>query len=122
MSNNIYSVITGTGKYIPKQQIKNEDFLTNEFYSKDGVLLDKTNQEIIDKFSEITTINSRQYITDDLTTSDIAYFSAIEAIKSAKIEKLEKVKHHGLVTYKFESGLEITATQDHPFRIQTKSQ
>ncbi len=89
MSNNIYSVITGTGKYIPKQQIKNEDFLTNEFYSKDGVLLDKTNQEIIDKFSEITTINSRQYISDDLTTSDIAYFSAVEAIKSANINKEE---------------------------------
>ena len=41
-------------------------------------------------------------------------------IKSAKIEKLEKVIHHGLVKYKFESGLEITATQDHPFRIENK--
>ena len=41
-------------------------------------------------------------------------------IKSAKIEKLEKVIHHGLVRYKFESGIEITATQDHPFRIENK--
>jgi hypothetical protein len=39
-------------------------------------------------------------------------------IKSAKIEKLENVIHHGLVKYKFEGGLEITATQDHPFRIE----
>lgn len=41
-------------------------------------------------------------------------------IRSARIEKLEKVTHHGLVTYKFESGREITATQDHPFKIQDK--
>ena len=41
-------------------------------------------------------------------------------IKSAKIEKLEKVIHHGLVKYRFKSGLEITVTQDHPFRIKNK--
>ena len=41
-------------------------------------------------------------------------------IKSAKIEKLEKIIHHGLVKYKFESGLEIIATQDHPFRVRGK--
>ncbi|MDD2477206.1 MAG: Hint domain-containing homing endonuclease [Dysgonamonadaceae bacterium] len=43
-----------------------------------------------------------------------------KSIISAKIEKLEKVIHHGLVTYQFKSGLEITATQDHPFRIKDK--
>lgn len=41
-------------------------------------------------------------------------------IKSAKIEKLENVIHNKLVTYKFESGKEITTTQDHPFKIQHK--
>lgn len=40
--------------------------------------------------------------------------------KSAKIEKLERVKHGDLVTYTFESGLSITATQDHPFLIKNK--
>ncbi len=51
----------------------------------------------------------------------IAYFDwETHKIKSAKIEKREKVIHHGLVKYKFESGLEITATQDHPFRIKNK--
>ncbi len=43
-----------------------------------------------------------------------------KSIKSAKIEKIENVIHHGLVSYKFESGLDITTTQDHPFRIQNK--
>jgi len=43
-----------------------------------------------------------------------------KTLKSAKIEKTEKVIHHGLVTYRFESGLTITATQDHPFKIDNK--
>ena len=45
----IYSVITGTGNYIPSKRVRNEDFLTNEFYEKDGKKLGKTNKEIVDK-------------------------------------------------------------------------
>jgi len=48
--------------------------------------LDKKNQEIIDKFLEITTIGERRYVSDELVTSDIAYFAASEAIKSANID------------------------------------
>jgi 3-oxoacyl-[acyl-carrier-protein] synthase-3 len=87
MNKNIYSVITGTGRYIPTRRIKNEDFLTNEFYESDGRKINKTNEEIIEKFLEITTIAERRYVTEDLVTSDIAYFSAVEAIKSANIDK-----------------------------------
>lgn len=43
-----------------------------------------------------------------------------EQVKFAKIEQLERVTHKGLVTYILESGKEITATQDHPFKIQGK--
>jgi hypothetical protein len=51
----------------------------------------------------------------------VAYMDfSTKEIKSAKIEKLENVIHHGLVTYKFESGNDITATQDHPFKIHDK--
>lgn len=89
MNGTIYSVITGTGSYIPTKCIKNEDFLSNEFYEINGKKLDKSNQEIIDKFLEITTIAERRYVTDDLTTSDIAYYSAVDAIKSANIDKEE---------------------------------
>ena len=87
MSGATYSVITGTGSYIPSQRIKNEDFLTNEFYGEDGKKLVKSNQEIIDKLQEISTIAERRYVTDDLLTSDIAYFAAQEAINSAGIDK-----------------------------------
>lgn len=85
----IYSVITGTGSYIPTRRVSNEDFLNNEFYDSGGKRLQKTNQEIIEKFLEITAIEERRYVTDDLVTSDIAYFSAVEAIDSAGIQKEE---------------------------------
>lgn len=89
MNGTIYSVITGTGNYIPSKRIRNEDFLTNEFYDINGKKFEKTNQEIIDKFQEITTIKERRYVTDDLVTSDISYYAAMDAIKSANIDKEE---------------------------------
>lgn len=89
MSDIIYSVITGTGSYIPSKLVKNEYFLSNEFYDSDGKKLQKSNQEIIEKFLDITTIAERHYISDHKVTSDIAYFAAIEAIKSANIDKEE---------------------------------
>lgn len=87
MNKKTYSVITGTGNYIPSEKIKNEDFLTNEFFDIEGNKLEKPNQEIIDKFLEITTISERRYISKDLVTSDIACFAAKDAIESSKINK-----------------------------------
>jgi 3-oxoacyl-[acyl-carrier-protein] synthase-3 len=89
MKETIYSVITGTGNYIPTKHISNEYFLQNEFYDSDGKKLEKENQEIIEKFSEITTITGRRYVMDTLVTSDIAYYAAIDAIKSGNIDKEE---------------------------------
>lgn len=85
----IYSVIAGTGNYIPTKHVRNADFLKNEFFDENGKKLEKPNQEIIDKFFEITTIAERRYVTDNLVTSDIAFYAAIEAIKSADIDKEE---------------------------------
>ena len=89
MSNTIYSVITGSGNYIPPRRIKNADFLNTEFYELDGTPIKKSNQEIIDKFEEITTIKERRYVNDNIVTSDIAYFAAVDAIDSSKINKEE---------------------------------
>lgn len=83
----IYSVISGTGSYIPEKSIKNEDFLKTEFYENYDKKLDKPNQEIIDKFLEITTISERRYADDNMLTSDIAFLAGEKAIDNAGIDK-----------------------------------
>jgi len=83
----IYSIIKGTGSYVPPRRVKNEDFLDKEFYEADGTKINKNNQEIIDKFIKITTIAERRHAPDDLVTSDIAHLAAVEAIKSAGIDQ-----------------------------------
>jgi len=87
MRNKIYSIITGTGSYIPTKRVPNKDFLDNEFYNPDGIKFKESNEEIISKFEKITGILERRHITDNLVVSDIAYFAAKNAIESAKIDK-----------------------------------
>ncbi|MGM0579431.1 MAG: Hint domain-containing protein [Bacteroidota bacterium] len=41
-------------------------------------------------------------------------------LEKARIEKLEKVNHHDLITYHFDDGSSITGTQDHPFQVKIK--
>jgi 3-oxoacyl-[acyl-carrier-protein] synthase-3 len=83
----IWTTIVGTGSYIPERDVPNSDFLHNTFYSADGEILERSNQETIDKFGAITDINSRRYVTDDLQTSDIAFFAAEETLASSGIDK-----------------------------------
>jgi len=83
----LYSVITGTGSYIPTIPVRNEAFLSNAFFDSNGEKLDKPNQEIIEKFQDITTITERKYVPDNLTTSDIATLAAKEALLSSGTDK-----------------------------------
>lgn len=87
MSLNRYSVITGTGSYLPEKKVPNSDFLDFEFYESNGSRIEKDNSYIVEKFKEITTIEERRYVTDDLVTSDIAFFAAESAIANAGIDK-----------------------------------
>lgn len=87
MSGRTYSVITGTGSYIPTRCLTNSDFLEREFLDFDGQPYERTNLDLVDKFFEITTIAERRYVTDDLVTSDIGYFAAANAIEAANIDK-----------------------------------
>jgi 3-oxoacyl-[acyl-carrier-protein] synthase-3 len=82
----IYSVIIGSGSYLPTRRIKNEDFLSYTFYDDTGKRLTKSNEEIIRRFSDITGILERRYVTDDLVTSDLAYFAAKDALDSSGID------------------------------------
>lgn len=82
-----YSIITGSGCYIPEKKVLNEDFIKNEFYDSDGNKINTPNEEIIKKFEKITEIKERRYVTDDLKASDIAYFAAKDAIVNSGIDK-----------------------------------
>ncbi|MEA3451481.1 MAG: ketoacyl-ACP synthase III [Bacteroidota bacterium] len=86
MSKKIYSVIKGSGHFLPKNIIKNSDFLDSQFYNPDGSKIETPNEEIIEKFLEITEIEERRYLDDDMQTSDMAYFAAKDALDSSKID------------------------------------
>lgn len=85
----IYSVFTGTGSYVPTKCIKNDYFHSYEFYDSTGERLSTPNDEITEKFQEITTIEERRYAEDNQVTSDLALIASQRAIESAGIDKEE---------------------------------
>jgi len=85
------SIITRTGSYIPTLKIPNRHFLAHDFYGADGIKIEKSNDEIIAKLQEITCINERRYVTDELNTSDIAFFAAKQAIDCIDRESLDYI-------------------------------
>ena len=78
--------ITGSGSYIPSEIVSNKDFSKHTFLNEDGTPFAMPNEVITEKFYGITGIKERRYATDDLSTSDIAFFAAKKAIEDAKID------------------------------------
>lgn len=78
--------ITGSGSYIPTQIVSNLDFADHVFLNDDGTPFPHPNDIVAKKFLEITGILERRYVTDDLSTSDIAIIAAQKAIADAKID------------------------------------
>lgn len=89
MESSIYSVITGTGSYIPPKRVTNDDFITNTFYGSNGIPLADGNHSIVEKFLDITTIEERRYVNEELSTSEMAFHASLRAIESAGIDKEE---------------------------------
>ena len=85
------SIITGTGSYIPTLRIPNKHFLSHDFYGADGIKLQKSNDEIIHTLQEITCINERRYVTDELNTSDIAFLAAKQTLADTDGESLDYI-------------------------------
>jgi len=85
------SIITGTGSYIPTAKIPNRHFLGREFYRSEGIKIKKANIDIINKLEEITCINERRYVTDNLNTSDIAFMAGEMALENTDREKLDYI-------------------------------
>lgn len=80
------TIFTGTGSYIPKNIITNEDFSKHDFYSMQKEKLDASGEEIIKKFYEITGIRERRYMDKQHNVSDIGFIAAQEAINNAGID------------------------------------
>ena len=83
------SIITGTGSYIPDILINNSFFADSHFYETDGTRVLKSNQSVIDRFSEITGIRERRYAQPHQLASDLGFYAAERAILSASVEKEE---------------------------------
>jgi hypothetical protein len=96
--------------------LKYDDVVISEIY------FDGLDVHCFAKGTRVQLPNNSTKNIEDLKVGDLVAYMDFDTktIKSAKIEKTEKVIHHGLVTYRFESGLTITATQDHPFKIDNK--
>ncbi|MDL1914257.1 MAG: ketoacyl-ACP synthase III [Bergeyella sp.] len=79
------SVIIGSGCYIPKKIVSGKDFLTSEFYDENHQKIEKPNEEVINKFIEITEIKERRYIEENELNSDMGTRAAKKAMEEAKI-------------------------------------
>lgn len=86
MGDKKYSVITGTGSYIPRCKVPNTNFLENDFLNNDGTPLDKDNKETIQKFAEITGIKERRYADDDVLASDMGAEAGEQALSAAGLD------------------------------------
>ncbi|WP_285011059.1 3-oxoacyl-ACP synthase III family protein [Pedobacter faecalis] len=86
MNRGVKTVIAGTGSYIPEKVVSGEDFLNASFF-ENGVLLEKENAEVVQKFSEITGIVERRYAAEDQVTSHIGAIAAERAIEDSGVDK-----------------------------------
>ncbi len=78
--------ITGSGAYIPERIVTNLDFAKHTFLNEDGSPFPYPNEVVAKKFYEITGINERRYVDDNVLTSDIATIAAKKAINDARID------------------------------------
>ena len=86
-----YSIITGTGSYIPRVKVANSHFSDHTFYDPEGSPLHTPNPEIIRKFEEVTNIKERRYLPPHLNTSDIAFMAAEQALEGVDKETLDVI-------------------------------
>ncbi len=87
MEKKLYSVIVGTGSYVPVKRVLNSDFLSKTFFDANGEMLKKSNQETIDKLAEITGIRERRYAAPDQLSSDLGFLAAEDALQSSGIDR-----------------------------------
>jgi len=76
-----------TGRYIPTLIIGNEYFNNYSFFDAGTKRpLEKNNDEIIQKFKEITNISERRWLSDDMVNSDMAAMAVKDACESSNVD------------------------------------
>lgn len=78
--------IIGVGSYIPNLKVTNTDFHKHVFLNDDGTPFSHPNEIVINKFKDITGIEERRYVDDNLCSSDIGFLAAQKAIANANID------------------------------------
>lgn len=81
------TVIVGSGSYIPENIIEGSHFKDSVFYDDNNVLIEKPTEEIINKFVDITEIQTRRYLNPEDFNSDLGLRASVEAIEDAGIDK-----------------------------------
>jgi len=104
------TVITGTGCYIPANIKSNRDFTVHNFYGEDNKKIETDPQEIVEKFQQITGIESRRYVDGNMDSSDMAAIAAQLAIEDAKCdpETLDQI----IVAHNFGNVIKHTIQTD----------
>jgi 3-oxoacyl-[acyl-carrier-protein] synthase III len=80
------SIISGTGAYIPENIQSNDDFYSSIFFEEKGSPITHSSETIIEKFSKITGIRERRYVTPEVNASDIAAEAGRLAIEDSGID------------------------------------
>lgn len=83
------TIITGTGCYIPPVIKSNGDFALQDFYDEETNRIATPTEEIVEKFEQITGIEERRYVAEEMNSSDMAIIAARLAIEDSGIDPEE---------------------------------
>lgn len=86
------TIIIGSGSFVPENIVEGSYFKDSIFYDESRQPIEKPNEEIIQKFIDITEIRERRYANSEDFNSDLGYRAALEAIEDAGIDK-EKIDY-----------------------------
>jgi 3-oxoacyl-[acyl-carrier-protein] synthase-3 len=81
-----WTVITGTGSYLPPLRVPNEAFAESRFVDRQGAVLTEPVTAVVEKFERITGIGERRYVEEGLVASDIGAIAAERALHAAGVD------------------------------------
>lgn len=81
-----YSIITGTGSYIPTLVKTNMDFTDHKFYADDFSVIETEPEIVVEKLKQITGISERRYAEPGINASEMATHAALFAIEDARCD------------------------------------